>query len=299
MGFAEFKKAQKKQDETEFVKEDEKAKSFKDDRMWSFTADASGNASAILRFLPQKDASKQPYLKLFQHSIKSKQTGRWLIDECPWTIKTACPICKYASEIYSQDSSFAKKTWYVSNILVVKDELKPENEGKVFLWKFGKELFKVIESAIKGNEEKEIEPKKVFNFVEGHDFKLKVYKKAIPGFDNPVNKYDDSFFVKNGSEIAEGDDDKQELIYNAIHDLDEFIDPKRFKSEEELQKKLSNFLNGGDSKDNGSAPQQKETQKEPVAPKVDNTEKMKEQPKNDDDDDDFFSGLGDDDDIPF
>lgn len=297
MGFAEFKKAMKKQDEQEFVKEEPKAKSFKDDRMWSFTADKTGNASAILRFLPQKDPSKQPLIKLFQHSVQNKQTGRWLIDECPWTIKVSCPICKYANEIYNQDSSFAKKTWYVANILVVKDEMNPEAEGKVFLWKFGKEIFKIIESAIRGNEEKEIEPKKVFNFLEGHDFKLKVYKKAIPGFDNPVNKYDESFFVKNPSEIYEGDEDKQEVVYNSIYELDEFLDPKRFKSEEELQKKLSSFLNGGSSeKEQDKVTQPKQDTPKEALKKSDPADKMKE---DEDDDDDFFSGLHEDDEIPF
>ena len=297
MGFAEFKKAMKKQDEQEFVKEEPKAKSFKDDRMWSFTADKTGNASAILRFLPQKDPAKQPLVKMFQHSVQHKETGRWLIDECPWTIKVSCPICKYASEIYSQDSSYAKKTWYVGNILVVKDEMNPETEGKVFLWKFGKEIFKIIESAIRGNEEKEIEPKKVFNFLEGHDFKLKVYKKAIPNFDNPVNKYDESFFVKNPSEIYEGDEDKQEMVYNSIYELDEFLDPKRFKSEEELQKKLSSFLNGGSSeKEQDKVVQPKQDTPKEALKKSDPADKMKE---DEDDDDDFFSGLDDDDDLPF
>ena len=296
MGFEEFKKAQKKQDETEFVKEEEKAKSFKDERLWSFTADKTGNASAIIRFLPQKDPSKPPYQKLFQHSVQNKANGRWLIDECPWTIKVSCPICKYASEVYSQDSSFAKKTWYVTNILVVKDELNPEAEGKVFLWKFGKEIFKIIESAIKGNEEKEIEPKKVFNFLEGHDFKLKVYKKSIPGFDNPVNKYDESFFVKNPSEIYEGDDKKQEFVYDSIYSLDEFIDPKRFKTEEELQRKLSNFLNGGSSNEQKESTPQSKPDSNQSPPKEN---KMKETPKQEDDDDDFFNDLDNYDDIPF
>jgi hypothetical protein len=296
MGFEEFKKAQKKQDETEFVKEEEKAKSFKDERLWSFTADKTGNASAIIRFLPQKDPSKPPYQKLFQHSVQNKANGRWLIDECPWTIKVSCPICKYASEVYSQDSSFAKKTWYVTNILVVKDELNPEAEGKVFLWKFGKEIFKIIESAIKGNEEKEIEPKKVFNFLEGHDFKLKVYKKSIPGFDNPVNKYDESFFVKNPSEIYEGDDKKQEFVYDSIYSLDEFIDPKRFKTEEELQRKLSNFLNVGSSNEQKESTPQSKPDSNQSPPKEN---KMKETPKQEDDDDDFFNDLDNYDDIPF
>jgi len=293
MGFAEFKKAQKKQEETDFVKEEEKAKSFKDDRVWSFTQDASGNASAIIRFLPQKDPSKQPYVKLFQHSVQH-QNGKWLIEECPWTIKVSCPICKYASEVYEQDSSFAKKTWYITNILIVKDELKPENEGKVFLWKFGKEVFKIIESAIKGNEEKEIEPKKVFNFLEGHDFKLKVYKKAIPGFDKPVNKYDDSFFVKNASEIYEGNEEKQEEVYNNIYDLSEFIAPERFKSAEDLEKRLSGFLNNGKSEQKDYT-KKEQTEKDTSPPKK---EKAKELPK-EDDDDDFFNGLDEDDDIPF
>jgi len=299
MGFKEFKKAQAKQDETQIVKDDNKTKSFKDDRVWTFTKDATNNAKATIRFLPQKDGDKAPFIKLFNHAFKNKQTKRWFIEECPWTIKVSCPVCKYASEVYEQDSSYAKKTWFIANILVVKDELKPENEGKVFLYKFGKEIFKMIQGAVSGNEDKEIDPIKVFNMFEGHNFRIVVKEKKIPGYEFPVNDYSDCFFEKTGKEICDGDEDQQEVVYNSLYDLDEFLDPKRFKSEEELQTKLTSVLSGKtfekkESKEEGKQEVPKEEKVKPTKSAV------KEEPKKEeDDDDDFFNSLDEDNDLPF
>lgn len=294
MGFKEFKKAQPKQEESNFVKEDEKTKSFKDDRFWSFTKDASGNAKAVIRFLPQKDNTKSPFVKTFQHAFQNPVTKRWFIDECPWTIKTSCPVCLYAKEVYDQDKNPSKKTWFIANILVVKDELNPEAEGKVFLYKFGKEIFKRIQEAVTGSEEDEIEPIKVFNISEGHNFRFNVSEKTVPGIKNPVNNYEKCRFETKPSEICEGDEGKQETVYNSLYDLDEFLDPKRFKTTEELKEKLASVLNGKFEPSNKEEPQEKVVSEKK---KVDIQDKIDDNKDDDDNDDDFFSSLDNDDDI--
>lgn len=301
MGFAEFKKAQKKQEEGKFIEESEKqASTFqKDTRLWTPTKDKNGETLCIIRFLPQQDPKKAPYVKTFQHAVQDKVSKRWFIDECPWTLKINCPVCKYANDLYNaeKDTRFGKKTWYTANILVIKDQECPENNGKVFLYKFGKEIFKKIETAIIGDEKDDIEPIKVFNLFEGHNFRVNVSEKMIPGYTKPVNDYDKCRFENNPSEVCDGDAEEQEKVYNQIYDLDEFLDPSRFKSAEELQTKLDNFL-GVNSK---SKVAEKQAEKE-VAAKV---EKQKASTiteiveTEEDDNDDFFNSLDDDDDIPF
>lgn len=310
MGFAEFKKAQKKQSEAveqKFVDETEtKAKSYKDERFWGFTKDSSGNAKAIVRFLPQQDADKAPYVKTFKHFFKNPDTGRWFVEDCPWTIKETCPVCLYAHETYDDyfnrpsNERPAKQTWYIANVLIVKDEMNPENEGKVFLYKFGKEIFKKLEEAIKGDPDDDIDPIKVFNIVEGHNFRFNVSEKSIPGYNRPVNDYDKCRFELQPSEICDGDEDAQEAVFNNIISLDEFVDPKIFKSADELKQQLSEFLGGEKSIMDELKQQQKEEAEEAKkeTPKP-NIKEEAAKTEDEDDDDDFFAGLDDDEDIPF
>lgn len=309
MGFAEFKKAQAKQDEAKFIDESEKkdTKSFKDDRFWMPTKDASGNSKSIIRFLPQTDPTKAPYVKTFKHGFQNPKTKRWFIEECPWTLKIPCPICAYAQEEYNKGNRKAvKQTWYIANILVVKDENAPENEGKVFLYKFGREIFKKIEGAVKGDPDDDLDPISVFNIMDGHNFRLNISQKTIPEFSRPVNDYDKCRFEFEGNPICDGDEEQMEKVYNSIYDLDEFLDPKLFKSEEELKKKLASFLGGGSSKsvlDELREQQANEKAEEkPAKEEEDKTpfDKDDDIPDfgDDDDEDDFFASL-DDDDIPF
>ncbi len=296
MGFAEFKKAQKSQNEQQFIEESESnAKSFKDDRFWMFTKQ-NGNAKAIVRFLPQKDPTKSPYVKTFKHSFQNPETKRWFIEDCPWTLKVACPVCKYANETYDEYKKLpsiyrpSKDTWYITNILVIKDENCPENEGKVFLYRFGKEIFKKIEAAIKGDEDDDISPIKVFNMFEGHNFRFNVSEKMIEGFSKPVNDYEKCRFETNPSQISE-DDDEMEKVYNSIYELDEFIDPSLYKTEAELKDKLANFLNVEKKSILNELQSQKKvtSTKEPV--------KELKETEEEDDNDDFFSQLDEDDEI--
>lgn len=309
MGFAEFKKAQAKQDEAKFIEESEETRSFKDDRFWMPTKDGSGNSKSIIRFLPQTDPTKSPYVKTFKHAFQNPKTKRWFVEECPWTLKIPCPVCAYAQEEYNKGNRKPnKQTWYIVNILVVKDENAPENEGKVFLYKFGREIFKKIENAVKGDPDDDLDPISVFNIMNGHNFRLTITSKTIPEFDRPVNDYDKCRFEIEGNTICDGDEEQMEKVYNCIYDLDEFLDPKLFKSKEELKKKLASFLGGGSSKSvldelreqQANEKAEEKPTKEDESPFDDDDNIPDFDKKDDSDDDDFFASLDDDDDdIPF
>jgi hypothetical protein len=62
-----------------------------------------------------------------------------------------------------------RKLTYVSNIYVVKDPANPDNEGKVFLFKYGKKIFDKLTEAMQPEFEDEtaIDP---FDFWTGANF---------------------------------------------------------------------------------------------------------------------------------
>ncbi len=221
----------------------------------------------------------------FYHSAQPE--GRWFIEDCPHTIGEKCPICEYSSALWTSDEKTARAFWrkkgYIANILVVQDEANPENEGKVFLFKFGKSIYDMIMAAV-APEDEDDESLNVFDFDEGYDFKLKLVQKA--GYNN----YDKSKFAMKPSEIAGGDVKAQEEIFNSIHDLSEFGDPERFKSYDELAKKLASVTSG-----NVPAPQNLEKE---IAKEIDKSQVKEQETENDfeeeEDDFDFDKLLGDD-----
>lgn len=211
------------------------ANSYADDRFWMLSKDSAGNGAAVLRFLPQKDPSESPVILTFRHAFQTG--GMWFIEECPHTIGEKCPVCEYSSSIWNSNEDEARAHWrkksYIANVLVVEDKANPDNEGRVFLYKFGKTIYDKVMDRVAPDEEDGDEGVNVFDFDEGLDFRLKMGQKA--GYNN----YDKSAFVFKMSAIADGDLKVQETTYNAIYSLKEFTEPSKFKSYDELLKKLT------------------------------------------------------------
>jgi hypothetical protein len=234
MNFKDFKA--KQGELTDAIKKmAEKPKTnYTDEREWKFIKDGSGNANATLRFLPQQDLSKSPVLLTFRHAFQNE--GRWFIEECPHTIGEKCPVCETSSGMWNSDEDTARQYWrnkvYVANILVVDDEGEPENNGKVFLWKFGKQIYDIIMEAVQPEDEDE-EGVNVFDFDKGANFKFKCIQKG--GFNN----YQKSKFQTKCSAIKEAE---QEAVFNAIIDTDEFKAESLFKTYDEILKKFSGVI---------------------------------------------------------
>ena len=236
MDFKKFKKSQKKLKEAITKLAQTPANSYADERFWNLTKDSVGNANAIIRFCPQQDPDEAPILLTFRHGFQIQ--GKWFIEECPNTIGEKCPVCEHSSAIWNSNEKEARKFWraksYIGNILVIKDETNPENEGKVFLYKFGKTIYDKIMDRC-APEDVDEEGVNIFDFDEGLDFKLKMIQKG--GYNN----YDKSAFLFKSSAISDGDEKKQEKVFKSIIELKEFIDPERFKSYDALLKKLTSF----------------------------------------------------------
>ncbi len=287
MDFKTFKANQAKLQESVTKLAQSPTNQYQDDRFWSLKKDTTGNANATIRFLPQKDPSTAPILLTFRHAFKT--AGRWFIEECPVTIGEKCPVCEYSQSIWASNENVAREHWrtksYIANILVVTDEVNPENEGKVFLYKFGKKIYdKVLE--IVAPEDEDETSQNIFDFDEGLNFKLKLVQ--VGGYNN----YDKSKFMMKTSPIQNGDADQQEAIFNSIHELKEFTDKKKFKTYDELIVKL----NGSQAAKTVPPLETEYKQTEPEEKKFgeDDTDDS-----DDTDDIDFDQLLNDDDDVPY
>lgn len=219
------------------------AKREKDDRFWSVTRDKTGNGSAVLRILPPMNGDELPWVKEFSYGFKSEANGKWYINLSPTTIGKQDPLAELnAADWASKDESRieeAKKrkrrTQYICNVLVVKDPANPDNEGKVFLWKFGKKILDMIMSKAKP-EFDDSDPVFVWDIDEGCNFRLRV--KMVSSYPN----YDSSEFAAQ-TPLASDDDDMQEIL-NKCHRLGDFLEESHFKSYEELRSELDKCMNG-------------------------------------------------------
>ena len=242
MGFADLKKQSRMGSLTEkLVKQVEKMNSGgsnkDDDRFWKPVMDKSGVGSAVIRFLPAPEGSELPWVQVWSHAFQGP--GGWLIDNCLTTIGGTCPVCEKNRVLWNSGSDADKeearkqkrKLSYYANIYVVKDPANPQNEGKVFLYKFGKKIFDKIMGAMQPEFDDD-EPINPFDFWEGANFKLKL--KKVAGYWN----YDSSEFARP-SALLEGDDDELENLYNDLHDLQAFVAPTEFKSYEDLKSVLT------------------------------------------------------------
>ena len=207
-----------------------------DDRFWQPEVDKAGNGYAVIRFLPPPKGEELPWVRIWNHGFQGP-TGKWYIENSLTTIGKPDPISEHNTELWNSGSEANKevarkqkrKLSYITNILIVKDPAHPENEGKVFLYKFGKKIFDKIKDIAEPQFEDE-KPVNPFDFWEGENFKLKI--RNVESYRN----YDKSEFDSISS-ISE-DDAEIETIWAKQPSLQQFLDPKHFKSYEDLKKKF-------------------------------------------------------------
>jgi hypothetical protein len=217
-------------------------KSYKDERLWKPEVDKSGNGYAVIRFLPAVEGEDMPWAKVWNHAFQGP-TGQWYIENSLTTLGKNDPVSEMNSAYWNtgieSDKEIARKQkrklQYFSNIYVVSDSKHPENEGKVFLFRYGKKIFDKLMAAMQPEfeDEKAINP---FDFWEGANFKLKIRKVA--GYWN----YDSSDF-DTPSAIFDNDE-KIEEVWKKQYPLSEFSAASNFKSYEELKTRLDAVLSG-------------------------------------------------------
>ena len=242
--FASLKKSrsndlQKLQTEVEKINNPKNNFSREDERFWKAELDKSGNGYAVIRFLPPPNNEEMAWAKIFNHGFQGP--GGWYIENSLTTLGQKDPLAEYNSTLWNSgieaNKEIARKQkrrlTYISNIFVVEDKANPQNEGKNFLFRYGKKIFDKVSSMANPEFEDE-SPVDVFNFWDGANFKLKIRK--VDGFSN----YDKSEFVTAASLFE--DDTKMEETWNAQYSLTEFVGEDKFKSYEDLKSRLDIVL---------------------------------------------------------
>lgn len=252
---------------TKALEASQKPKYAKDDeRFWQPEVDKAGNGYAEIRLLdaPAVDGEDAlPWVQVFNHGFQG--AGGWYIENCPTTIGGKCPACEYNNVLWNSGVEANKKIareqkrrlTYISNILVITDKNRPENEGKVFLWKYGKKIFDKIQERYPAklpdgtyethdaNDEdfKKFNP---FDFWNGANLKLKI--RNVEGFRN----YDKSEFTAQTAVYPK--DDKIEALWKSEYSLKEFVAPSQFKSYDDLSVRANKALGIGTAAAAAKAP---------------------------------------------
>jgi len=214
----------------------------KDERLFYPQLDENKNGYAVIRFLPGAEGDESPWQTVFSHGFQGN--GGWYIEECPTTIGVDCPVCKNNGVLWNSGIEADKKLvsgqngrkrrkQYIANILVIQDKANPENEGKVFLFKFGAKIFDKLKSAMHPDFEDET-PVNPFDMWDGANFKLKIRK-----FEGNIN-YDKSEF-EDASPIA-STDKAIEAVWKQQYPLAEFVSTERFKAWDELEKQFARAI---------------------------------------------------------
>ena len=228
MSFAALKKQGSLLDKlNKEINKTEVTSGFIDDRLWKPQMGKEGIGSALIRFLPPAKGNELPWAKVWSHAFQGP--GGWYIENSLTTVGQNDPVGELNRSLWNSgldsDKEIARKQKrklsYYSNIYVIKDAASPENEGRVFLYKYGKKIHDKIIAAMQPEFEGE-EPINPFDFWKGANFKLKI--KQVAGFWN----YDSSEFGK--TETLLDDDAELEKIYDKIYDLSEFTAADQFKS---------------------------------------------------------------------
>ena len=212
---------------------------FIDDRLWKPQMGKDGIGSAIIRFLPPAKGNELPWAKVWSHAFQGP--GGWYIENSLTTTGGKDPVSDYNRQLWNSGNDADKDTVrkqkrklsYYSNVYVVKDPLHPENEGRVFLFKYGKKIFDKVLEAMQPEFDDET-PINPFDFWQGANFKLKIVKKD--GFWN----YDKSEFDKVAPLLD--DDDALEALWKKQYSLSAITAPDQFKSYEDLERRLKTVL---------------------------------------------------------
>jgi len=217
-------------------------KSYVDERLWKPNVDKAGNGYAVIRFLPAPEGEELPWVRVWNHAFQGP-TGQWYIENSLTTLNQKDPVSEYNTQLWNSgvesDKEIARKQKrklkYYSNIYVVSDPSNPENEGKIFLYAYGKKIFDKLMEAMQPAFEDET-PINPFDFWQGANFKLKIRK--VDGYWN----YDKSEF--ESASALKTSDEELESIYKGEYSLQEFMAPSNFKSYDELKSRLDAVLTG-------------------------------------------------------
>ena len=216
-------------------------KNYDDNRFWSLAVDEQDKGQAIVRLLLDKNGV--PFVNLKTIGLKAfdevNKKWAWFICDLPVSIGEKCPLTEFREKLrktgkdgQEEAKNFSYRNSYIGNIQVIKDPANPENEGKVFLWKFGSKLLEKFQEAMEDENKNPWNPLK-----EGCNVKLK--RKKVSGFPNW-----DSSTVEAPSSFMDFEDAEEATKYleENTYELSEFLSPDHFDSYDDIKDRLAYFL---------------------------------------------------------
>ena len=229
-----------------------------------------GNTYTV-RLLPYAKNPSNTFFHYYNHGWNSFATGQYVQTLSPQTFGERDPIAEERFKILRTGSDEEKEKvkavrrlekWLV-NVYVVDDPSNPDNNGKVKILRYGKQLQKIITEAIEGEDAEEFGPR-IFDLgAEGVSFKIKVEQQG----DFPT--YVSSRFTSAGKLDLSEDDQKD--IYDGAFDLTEVF---TLKSYDDLKEMFNEHYhcNAEETVPTTSAPEPNETpaESEPVPAAVTN-----------------------------
>lgn len=238
-------------------KTDSKSSFTDDPTYWQPTVDDVGNGYAIVRFLDAPifvdGDDALPWVRIYSHGFKGP-TGKWYIENSLTTLNgNEDPVSNYNTLLWNTNiktnrdlaSAQKRRLNYISNVFVVSDPKKPECEGKVYKYKYGAKIFEKIKFAIKPPPDFPDDVAFVpYDMWKGANFKIKIRKVE------KQRNYDLSEFVKTldddgkswkGTAVAKSDE-AIEAIWKSAYSLKTEVAPDKFKTFDELKKKLDSVI---------------------------------------------------------
>lgn len=214
-----------------------------DDRYWKLSMDKAGTGAAVIRFLPEAEGDSTPWVLIWEHTFKGP--GGFYYEKSLTTLNQRDPVSEYNTELWNSGIDANKEiarsqkrhARYISNILVIKDPANPENEGKVFLFKYGKKIFEKVKAVMfpENDPVEQKDPMNPFCPWTGANFKLKVKRVGeYPSYEQSEFSAKDALFG--------GDDARIEALWKTQHKLSPLVDPSNFKTYEQLKERLNKVI---------------------------------------------------------
>lgn len=193
----------------------------------------------LVRLIPNVDDPSKTRFQYYTHGWNSPVDGRYVSTVCPTTYEEECPICTERFRLWNKgdeaskelSKNLARKERYYANVYVIDDPENEENNGTVKILGYGRQIAKVIDEAMTGDDADEIGGR-MFDFSkEGCNLRIKVEKNKA-GYPT----YERSKFV-SPSDISVSLED----IADQLHDFDPLLTRK---TTEEMKEMLETALYG-------------------------------------------------------
>jgi hypothetical protein len=266
----------------------------KDERIFSPEFSKQGTVNVLLRFLPPMRDSKGnlsdvdfPFCgPVYYHNISENK--RFLNVSCPTSIGEPCPICEFNKDNWDDYTKAQKKRSrklnYYSNVLIIEDKTHPENNGKVFIFRYGKKIYDKMQEKSNPPVESFVKQGDYWDYYEGNNFQLSIKKIKLPEDDFAQNNYDSCCFESEKTPIAKTDEEI-EAIMSKCYPLKPFIAEESFESYDKLKEKFQKFI-VNTSKTKKTVVNEDNAPEEDVTPDIGETLSV-------DDSDDIFKNIQD------